>query len=252
MRLNLTGYTFLLVSLFLFITACNRNGEVEIPGNCIVTKWYSQGDTSQNAYRFTYNNQDRVVLWDGPGPGDNTYSYESGKITSRGTPPNENTYINYYLRSDSMAAYSVSYINGTQLDSTLYFYDAGQYLVKSVRYTAAFGKDSVLMEYASGNLSKITIYNSNGTAPQATFQYYPDSSKSWFYQALGPYNNNSIYLPWLGRGNKNLIKSYISEFNGNPSTVLFNYSFKPNGYIDQYTLSYLGTTTHYFFEYRCW
>jgi len=243
-----------LVALIILTTIalnCSKGNNETVYNNCYVTKWYVQGDTSQTSIRFSYDSQNQVVLLDGPGPADNTITYETNKITIRGVPPSTNNYIVFYLRSDSMANSSAQYINGSLQDTTLYFYDADKYLIKSVRYTSAFGKDSVLMNYSNGNLDKITIYNSNGTAPQATFQYNTDLSKSWVYQNIGPFNNNGMYYPWLGRANKNLIKSYSSEFNGNPSPVTISYTLNASQYVVKYAMTYVGTTDQHYFEYRC-
>lgn len=251
MKLSYLRFVVLFATILTITLNCTKGSNDQVADNCIVTKWYSQGDTSQTSIRFTYDNQNRIIFWDGPGPSDNTITYETNKITIRGVAPNTNSYIVYYLRSDSLANSSAQYINGSLLDTTLYFYDIDKYLVKSVRYTSAFGKDSVMMNYSNGNLDKITIYTSNGLASQATFQYYPDSSKLWAYQNIGPFNNNGLYYPWLGRTNKNLIKSYSSEFNGNPSPVTISYTLNGNKYVEKYSMTYMGNTDQHFFEYHC-
>lgn len=241
----------LLLSPFIYIGCTKGKIDPVVKNNCLVTKWYVQGDTSQTSTKFTYDVQDRLIFWDGPGPIDNTIEYGNNSITMRAVAPNSGNYTTYYLNNDTTTSYSLTYIGGKLLDSTLYFYDAARFLIKSVRYTDAFGKDSVIMTYSNENLSKIVIYNSNGTAPQATFDYYSDSSKSWVYQNIGPYNNNGVYLPWLGRSNKNLIKSYSSDFNGNPAPLNINYTRNSNGYVDSYSILYMGNSDYYYLEYRC-
>jgi hypothetical protein len=251
MKATIYSALFLLLIPFVYI-GCTKGETDPIAKNyCLVTKWYSQGDTSQTSTKFTYDAQDRLVFWDGPGPVDNTIEYGNKSIMMRAVAPYSSNYTTYFLNNDTTTSYSLTYNGGILLDSTLYFYDASKFLVKSVRYTDAFGKDSVIMTYTNENLSKIIIYNSNGTAPQATFDYYTDSSKSWVYQNLGPYNNNGLYLPWLGRSNKNLIKSFSSEFNGNPEPIIMNYTKNNNGYIDSYSALFMGNTAFYYLEYKC-
>lgn len=223
----------------------------DAPKYCLVTKLYVQGDTSQTSTKFTYDAQDRLVFWDGPGPVDNTIEYGNKSITIRAVAPYSGNYSIYYLNNDTTTNYSLTYIGGVLLDSTLYFYDAYKFLIKSVRYTDAFGKDSVIMTYSNENLAKIVIYNSNATTSQATFDYYTDSSKSWVYQNIGPYNNNGLYFPWLGRSNKNLIKSYSSDFNGNTQPITITYQKNTDGYVANYTTNYMGTSDNHFLEYKC-
>ncbi|MFT3845845.1 MAG: hypothetical protein QM725_12395 [Lacibacter sp.] len=244
------------VVILLLLAACSKddkdNGKPADGKTCFVTKSYIDGDTSQYATKFIYNSSDLVVYVDGVGSDDYSISYESNKITIRGVPPyTADNYTVYYLRSDSMAYASAYYLSGVQIDTTLYFYDAGKYLAKSVRYTSAFGKDSVLMTYSAGNLQKIIIYNSNGTKPQATFEYYNDSCKSWMYQAIAPYNNNGYYYPWLGKGNKNLIKSFTTDFYSTLSTVSIKYTINAKGYADDYITTSEGGSAQTYFEYKC-
>ncbi|MBL0134658.1 MAG: hypothetical protein IPP79_11935 [Chitinophagaceae bacterium] len=247
----ITALILLLLIPVAFIGCTKGENDPKTSKYCLVTKWYAQGDTSQTSTKFSYDIQDRLIFWDGPGPVDNTIEYGNKSITIRAVAPYSGNYSIYYLNDDTTTNYSVTYNGGIVLDSTLYFYDASKFLIKSVRYTDAFGKDSVIMTYSNENLAKIVIYNSNGTAPQATFDYYTDSSKSWVYQNIGPYNNNGLYLPWLGRSNKNLIKSYSSDFNGNPEPITITYQKNTDGYVTKYIMNFMGTSDNHFLEYKC-
>ncbi len=241
---------FVLV-LLASLLSCTRGSEPErVYDFCRVTRVYSPGtDTGFSAMKLFYDNQDRLVLIDGAT--DERIDYLPGQIRMYYLSFDPGTYTVYLLNPDSTAHTSLNYNAGTRMDSTLYYYDAEGYLVKSVRFTQAFGKDSVLQSFANGNLSRITYYSSNGNISQANFEYTDQPAKSWWYQQFGPFNANGQYFPWLGKANRNLIRTVRSEFNGNPDPATMSYELNASGYVRTSTMSFLGTTDRKVWEYSC-
>lgn len=243
----------ILSGLALLLATCTPDDlDDRIYNQCLVTRIVIPGtDTGQSSTRYYYNANDGVARIGYGGASDMVFIYENGKIIERGTNPADPNYRVYFLSPDTTAYASITYLNGQVLDSTRYTYDADKYLVKSVRFTSAFGKDSVLQTFENGNLTRIVIYNSNGTTPQAQFTYTNLPSKSWVYQGMGPYNNNGFYFPWLGKANKNLIATVRSDFNGNNDPATLNWQMNASGFVKTASFNFLGTTTNYQYEYQC-
>ncbi len=252
MKTFLPSILFVSILITFIFVSCEKEDEEDntIYNFCLVTKINTQGlDTGQYSQKFTYDNFDRITKFDWTGPHDMSVTYQAGKIIA-GDPLTPNTFSIYYLNPDSSAYASASYMNGQQQDSNLYYYENG-YLVKQVRYTQVLGKDSSILTYTNGNLTRIVIYNSNGLSSQANMEYTDIPSKSWIYQMNVPFVNNGLFMPWFGKTGKNLVKTIRSEFNGNPDPLNMTYEMNASGYVKSYTATFLSSVDKKTFEYRC-
>ncbi len=234
--------------------SCEGNEPEPVYERCLLTKYYSQGDTSQTSINFFYDNNDRLVQMITPGPpgmvwGSN-YIYGSNTITITDMA-SANSFSKYYLRADSLAYASVSYAQGVLFDTVTYFYNAEKYLIKTVRYNPVFGKDSSLFTYAENNLQRIDTYQSNGFVDYASFTYGNTPSKAWYYQNNTIYLPSTYYYPWFGKANSKLASSYSFTYNGNPQPVSVSYSLNASGYIKSMQQTHLGNSSTLFFEYSC-
>lgn len=231
--------------------ACTRNEDPEqVYDYCRVSRVYTPGtDTGFSAMRLFYDAQDRLTQIDGST--DQRVDYLPGQIRMNFLSFDPGTYTIYFLNPDSSAHTSIHYNAGVRMDSMRYYYDTEGYLVKSVRFTQAFGKDSVIQSFSNGDLSRITYYSSNGNVSQANFEYTDLPAKSWWYQSLHPYNNNGQYYPWLGKANRHLVRVVRSEFNGNPDPVTMSYELNASGYVKTSTMNFLGTNDRKVWEYQC-
>jgi hypothetical protein len=239
-----------LLSSILFFSCSKEDTNDNVTGNCLVTKLYIPGtDTGQSSSKYRWDAQDRPIFWDFGGPGDLVYTYLPGKIVMSAT--NENSPTTFYLSADSTAYMSTWYLQGNRMDSALYYYNSEKQLIKTVRYTDAFGKDSIQLTWSNGNIIRIDMYNANGTHPKAEMEYTDLPQKSFLYQHFQPFIGTNLYLPWLGKPNKNLTKVVRSEFNGMPDPVSITYDLYESGYIRSASATFMGQSNQYVYEYNC-
>lgn len=238
--------------VIVYILSCSKGNDNDpVYNQCLIKKSYTGSDTGYNeAVNFIYNPDDKLAAIDMPGPDPNSVINISfnGNIITAGNPDG---YVKYYLRPDSFAYASATYILGSRGDSVLYEYDAAGYRIKEVYYSPFFGKDSTFLIYQNGDLKSFKRYHNNGDSSVASFEYTNDISKSWFYNNIGPVSNFGHYYPWMGKPNTHLIKNYSSNINIGPHTMNFSYTFNASGYVTKFRSTGVGSPYDTYFEYHC-
>jgi hypothetical protein len=151
------------------------------------------------------------------------FTYETSKITQTRKFKNlSNLQWIYLLNSDGTLA-SGSTIRNGNVEVDLYKYNKDGYLSEYITSIL-----STQYEYLNGNLSNTTTKYTDGTIYKTTYQYYIDK--------LDTHNTDYFIKPGLlGKGNKDLVKSYSILSNGNTLTVNESYTFDDKGNITQIT-----------------
>jgi hypothetical protein len=248
---------YVCILIAISIVSCSKEGTPSDPdriySRCLISKYYSSGDTLNNSTRFSYDSQDRItrINWPSPAGSDfgSQFTYQPNKVRITDIQ-NTSAYTIYYLSTDTLSYASASYNNGIRTDTVNFIYEAGR-LIKTVRYNYVFGKDSSFLTYSGNNLTLIKTYSSNGAIEQASFEYNTTVSKDWYYQNFGPYLHFTMYYPWFGKTNGNLIKSYSYTYNGNASPMQHTYSLNASGYVTKVNMLYRGIISQGNYEYIC-
>ena len=248
-----TGLLFILImSICLF--SCETGQQEPVYEQCLLTKYYSQGDTSQSSINLIYDNKNRLVKMIEPSPPGTTWGsnivYAENTVVITDVAYS-NGYNKFYLGADSLAYASAAYAQGIRTDTVTYYYNAEKFLLKTVRYNHVFGKDSSLFTYADNNLVRIDTYLSNGLVDYASFTYGNTPAKAWYYQNNTIYLPYAFYYPWYGKPSSKLATSFSFTYNGNPQPVSLIYTLNASGYINSMEQTHLGNKSKTFYKYSC-
>ena len=137
----------------------------------------------------------------------------------------------------SLAQYAIIK-DGINVDSTVFLYNSEKYLVKSIHYFNSVKKDSIGYVIENGNVKSMTYYNEYGYVNYfRNFTYHSNlETKHWMYTKInGDYGY--FYYPWLGKPNKNLLKS-SSQYSDLED---YTYQFDQNGKIEKIQVTIFGT-----------
>lgn len=170
------------------------------------------------------------------------YIYESSKIIHNRKFKDKVDYQwIYLLNSDGTLASSSTNKNG-KIETEISKYNKEGYLIECIYSSGG----STTNEYIDGNLSNKIFRASDGNISKTTYQYYTDK--------LDTHDTDYFITPGLlGKGNKNLVKSYTITSNGNVYTVNESYLFDDKGNTSQIThdskdVNYQGVDK---FTYEC-
>ena len=217
-------------------TACNKQKNDDdtngTPDNCIISRLSQQGDTAALNTYFSFNAQWLPTRVKTSGS-EIIFSYNENKVIQQEAGI---TRV-YTIGNDSLAQYSILK-SGADKDSTIYMYSNEKYLIKSIRYLNGVKKDSVGYVIENGNVKSMTYYNEFGYVNYfRTFTYHTSlEAKHWMYTKLGG-DYGYFFYPWLGKPNKNLIKS-SAQYSDIDS---YTYEFDSNGKIKKIQVTVFGT-----------
>jgi len=217
----------------LFVCACSKKSETnDTPENCDISRLSQQGDTTALNTYYSYNPQGLPARIKASNYEVN-FSYADGKVFQE-----EGGITRVYtIGTDSLAQYSIIRF-GADADSTIYLYNAEKYQVKSIHYFKGIKKDSIGYVIENGNVKSMTYYNEYGYVNYfREFTYHTNlDAKNWVYTKLtGDYGY--FYYPWLGKPNKNLLKSSAQY----TEIETYNYQFDAGGKIGKFTITSIGT-----------
>lgn len=221
----------LAVLALLLLFSCTKPDENErIEGNCLVTKFIHNPDSSGQHLTlfYEYDNNRRVTrIYDNGNSAPLKFTYQGNRIIQEYSGEE----LRYYLGPDSMALYALSQ-SGAIKDSTVYLYTPEKYPWKIYRYrNGILTGDSTHYTITGTNITYVKIWQ-HGIAnrPVAEMGYEPDLEKpstSFAFQR----NANLLYwwMPWLGKPNTHLIKK---EVYGNQERI-HQYTLNNAGYVTQ-------------------
>lgn len=223
---------FFLLGLVMLAACSKQSGSNDDTlDNCMIARFSQQGDTAALNTYFTYNAQGLPAQIKRVGYETN-FSYSGNKVLQE-----EAGNIRVYtIGTDSLAQYSVSTYN-SNTDSIAYIYNADKYLIKSIHFYNGVKKDSIGYVVENGNVISMTHYNEYGYVNYfRTFTYYSNlEAKHWMYTKLaGDYGYN--YYPWLGKPNKNLVKSSAQY----SDIEAYSYTFDKNGKVEKIQFTVFG------------
>jgi len=224
--------------IFLFccflLTACSKqsNDDSKTPDNCVISKLSQQGDTTALSTNYSFNAQGlptriKAVSYE------INFSYNNSQVIQ--TEGSHTT--TYTIGTDSLAQYAIIK-DGINVDSTVFLYNSEKYLVKSIHYFNSVKKDSIGYVIENGNVKSMTYYNEYGYVNYfRNFTYHSNlETKHWMYTKInGDYGY--FYYPWLGKPNKNLLKS-SSQYSDLED---YTYQFDQNGKIEKIQVTIFGT-----------
>ncbi len=223
---------FFLLGLIVLASCSKQTGADDgTLDNCMVARLSQQSDTAALNTYFTYNTQGLPTKIKRVGYETN-FSYSGNKVFQEEAG---NTRV-YTIGTDTLALYSVATYNANT-DSVVYFYNADKYLIKSIRYYNGIKKDSIGYVVENGNVTSMTHYNEYGYVNYfRTFTYYSNlDAKHWMYTKLaGDYGYN--YYPWLGKPNRNLVKSSAQY----SDVEAYSYTFDKNGKVEKIQFTVFG------------
>lgn len=223
---------FFLLGLFVLASCSKQTGaDVGTLDHCMVARLSQQSDTAALNTYFTYNAEGLPTKIKRVGYETN-FSYSGNKVFQEEAG---NTRV-YTIGTDTLARYSVATYNAIT-DSIVYFYNADKYLIKSIRFNNGIKKDSIGYVIENGNVTSMTYYNEYGYVNYfRTFTYYSNlDAKHWMYTKLaGDYGYN--YYPWLGKPNRNLVKSSAQY----SDVEAYSYTFDKNGKIEKIQFTVFG------------
>lgn len=227
---------YLLIFLFC-ITGCTKETDEtakEILDNCVLTKISQQGDTTALSTNYIYAGNGLPAKIKGTNFEIN-FSYSVNKVLlQEGGITRE-----YTLGNDSLAQYSITRF-GSDTDSSVYFYNQDKYQIKSIRFFNGVKKDSIGYVIANGNVISMKFYNEYGYVNYfRDFTYHSNiETKYWMYTKLGG-DYGYFYYPWLGKPNKNLLKS-TAQYGVLDS---YDYQFDIGGKIEKISVTNYGLPT---------
>jgi len=218
------------------MAACIKNGKDDTGNetieNCVISHLSQQGDTTALSTYYSYNVQGlptriKAVNYE------INFAYNGNQVIQT-----EGTHVTVYtIGTDSLAQYAIVR-DGSNVDSTLFLYNSEKYRVKSIHYFNGIKKDSIGYVIENGNVKSMTYYNEYGYVNYfRNFIYHSNlENKHWMYTKLnGDYGY--FYYPWLGKPNKNLLKS-SSQYSDLDN---YNYQFDQKGKIEKIQVTIFGT-----------
>jgi hypothetical protein len=221
--------------ILVVIAACGKKANDDsngTPGNCVISRLSQQGDTAALSTYYSYNAQGlptriKAVNYE------INFAYNGNKVIQT-----EGAHITTYtIGTDSLAQYAIVR-DGSNVDSTVFLYNAEKYRIKSIHFFNGVKKDSIGYVIENGNVKSMTYYNEYGYVNYfRDFVYHTNlETKHWMYTKLnGDYGY--FYYPWLGKPNKNLLKS-SAQYGDLDS---YNYSFDKNGKVEKMQVTVYGT-----------
>lgn len=238
-------YKLLLIFILIYSISCKKD-MIEIPIiptiKCLVTSIVSKTNDETYTLVYEYDAKGKRVKRSLINYYVDEYIYESSRIIQNRKFKDRADYIwIHLLNSDGTLASSSKNING-KIETEFSKYNADGYLVECTYSSGGIQS----YEYTDGNVSSTIFRASDGSISKTTYQYYSDK--------LDTHNSDYFISPdLLGKGNRNLVKSYTRTGNGNVYTVNESYLFDDKGNISQIThdsknITYQGVDT---FTYDC-
>lgn len=230
-----TTLNFLLFCCLVMVACSKQNDDDnnnETPENCIISKLSQQGDTAALSTYYSFTAQGLPARVKGVNYEIN-FSYSGNKVTQ--TEGGHTTI--YIIGQDSLAQYSLV-TDGRNIDSTVYLYNTEKYRIKSIHFFNGIKKDSVGYVIENGNVKSMIHYNEFGYVNYfRDFTYHINlEAKHWMYTKLNS-DYGYLYYPWLGRPNKNLVKSSAQY----GQLDAYNYLFDSKGKIEKMQVTIFGT-----------
>lgn len=210
---------FFYCTVLLFIGCKKATNEPIKNAVCYMQTLTFKGDISTDGLNYYYNTENNLIkktyLENNNERWTQSYKYEKNKITiNRKISTGENIVYEYILNEKRQV---ISYSRDLIIDS-YYNYDEEGFLIEA---TYPITNQKTIYEYLNGNLSKKTIFFSDGKKEIYSYEYYQDKTNNM--------NNTGYpYIGFMGKESKNLLKSRITN-NNVTSKILYTYTFDKSG-----------------------